>query len=200
MVLLTGAFCQTDQKAQNTLKAVSEKYKTLKSIKALFTITIENGKDKSKEVQKGTLYLKGSKYKLEIAGQDILSDGKTRWTFVKDANEVQIDNQRVDDNAITPANIFTIYEKGWVSKVTDDQKDTQTIELIPSDAKSKNIFKVKLTINKTQKTILSAKIYDKSGSIQTISVDKFIANGASEDSTYVFSSNNYPGAEIIDLR
>ena len=73
MAFLTGAIGQTDQKAQNTLKAVSEKYKSLKSIKALFTITIENGKDKSKEVQKGTLYLKGSKYKLEIAGQDILS-------------------------------------------------------------------------------------------------------------------------------
>jgi outer membrane lipoprotein carrier protein len=200
MFILSGSYGQSDSKAQNLLKSVSEKYKSLKSIKASFTLTVENGKDKSKEVQKGTLFLKGTKYKLEIAGQDILSDGKTRWTFVKDANEVQIDNQKVDENAITPTNIFTIYEKGWQSKITGETKDSQTVELIPSDNKAKTIFKVKLTIHKTQKTIMSAKVYDKNGSVQTISVDKFIANGASEDTIFVFNTTNYPGAEIIDLR
>ncbi len=196
----SGTFAQTDKKAQEILNSVSTKYKSYKSIKAQFTITIENGKDKSKDTQKGTLYLKGQKYKLEIAGQDILSDGKTRWTFVKDANEVQIDNQRTDENAITPTNIFTIYEKGWLSKYTGEKKDAHLVELIPSDAKSKNIFKVKLTINKTQKTITSAIVYDKNGSTQTITVDKFVADGATDETIYVFNNGKYPGAEIIDLR
>jgi outer membrane lipoprotein carrier protein len=200
----TASTAQVDKKAQDILKAVSAKYKSLKSIKATFSITIENTKDKSQDVQNGVLYLKGQKYKLEIAGQDILSDGKTRWTYVKDANEIQIDNQRTDENAITPTNIFTIYEKGWLSKYTGEQKDKngsmQMIELVPTDAKSKNIFKVKLTINKTQKTITSAKVYDKNGSIQTISVQKLIPDGATEDSLFVFNSSKYPGSEIIDLR
>src|SRR4051812_17564792 len=120
LFIVIAAFAQTDKKAQDILKTVSTKYKSFKSLKASFSITVENGKDKSKEVQSGILYLKGQKYKLEIAGQDILSDGKTRWTYVKDANEVQIDNQRIDENAITPANIFTIYEKGWQSKYSAD--------------------------------------------------------------------------------
>jgi outer membrane lipoprotein-sorting protein len=200
LFIVTGSFAQTDKKAQDILKTVSTKYKSFKSIKANFSITVENTKDKSKETQKGVLYLKGQKYKLEIAGQDILSDGKTRWTFVKDANEVQIDNQRVDENAITPANIFTIYEKGWLSKYTGDETDSHLVELVPTDTKSKNIFKVKLTISKSQKTISSAKVYDKNGNVQTLSVDKFTADGATDDSIFVFNSSKYPGAEIIDLR
>ena len=199
-LIVTNSFGQTDKKAQDILKSVSTKYKSYKSIKAQFTLSIENTKNNTKDSQKGILYLKGQKYKLEIAGQDILSDGKTRWTFVKDANEVQIDNQKVDENAITPANVFTIYEKGWLSKYTGDEKDSNLIELIPTDAKSKYIFKVKLTINKIQKTITSAKVFEKNGSVQTITVDKFTVDGATDETIYVFNNIKYPGAEIIDLR
>jgi outer membrane lipoprotein-sorting protein len=197
-------FAQNDKQAQSILNGLSAKYKSYNSIKAAFTIVIENEKDKSKQTQSGTLYLKGSRYKLQIVGQEIISDGKTRWTYVKDANEVQIDNQKKDENSITPTNIFTIYEKGWISKYTGDKKikkiNYQYVELIPTDTKSKNIFKVKLTINKEEKSIASAQIFDKNGTIQTINVDKFIPNGASDENIYIFKSENYPGSEVVDLR
>ena len=195
---------QTDKKAQQILSGLSTKYKSYKSIMADFSIVIENTKDKTKQEQKGTLYLKGHKYKLQIDGQDIISDGTTRWTFLKDANEVQIDNQKSNDNLITPSNIFTIYEKGWLSKYDGDQKLKgivyQIVELVPTEGGSKNIIKVRLVINKNQKTISSAKIFDKNGSIQTISLEKFIPDAAGDESIYVFNTNKYPGSEVIDLR
>ena len=199
-----SAYTQTDKKAQEILNGLSSKYKTLKSLKATFTIVVENQGDKIKQEQSGTLSLKESKYKLQVAGQEIISDGKTRWTFVKDANEIQIDNQKKDENAITPTNIFTIYEKGWLSKYLGEKKikniTYQNIELVPLDTKSKNVFKVKLAIDKAQKTIASAVIYDKNGSIQTITVNKFTPNGANEEAIYIFNSTKYPGSEVVDLR
>lgn len=193
-----------DKKAQEILNSVSARYKTYKSVKANFTITVANPKDKSKTVEKGTLFLKGSKYKLDVAGQEVISDGKTRWTYVKDANEVQIDVQRTDENGITPTNIFTMYEKGWNSRFMGEAKEgTRTmlqIELVPVDPKKKNIFKVKLSINKADKSIVSAVMYDKNGSTQSITVDKFLPDGASDETIYVFSAGKYPGAEVIDLR
>lgn len=193
-----------DKKAQEILNGVSSRYKTYKSVKANFTITVINPKDKSKTVEKGTLFLKGTKYKLDVAGQEVISDGKTRWTYVKDANEVQIDIQRTDENGITPTNIFTMYEKGWNSRFMGETKEgtrtLQQVELVPVDPKKKNIFKVKLSINKADKSIVSAVMFDKNGSTQTITVDKFLPDGASEESLYVFTAGKYPGAEIIDLR
>jgi outer membrane lipoprotein-sorting protein len=204
ILLSTIAFSQTDKKAQEILDGLSKKYKSMKSIKAVFSIEIKNEKDKSKQVQNGTIFIKGQKYKLQIAGQEIISDGKTRWTYVKDANEVQIDHQKTDENSITPTNVFTMYEKGWKSKYNgEEQKKNSTyqlIELVPVDAKSKNIFKVKLTIDKNQKTISTAVMYDKNGSIQTLTIDKFIADGAGDDAIYIFNSGSYAGAEILDLR
>ncbi len=195
---------QVDKKAQEILKGVSAKYKSYKSLKATFTIQIDNPTTKKRDVQKGTIYLKDNSYKLEIAGQDVISDGKTRWTFVKDANEVQIDNLKVDENSITPTTIFTIYEKGWNSKFIGEQKKNnltyQTIELIPVDPKSKNVFKVKLTINKADKFISSAQIYDKNGNIQLLTVDKFSPDFITDAAFFTFNPSKYPGAEVVDLR
>ncbi len=209
LLFLTSLFAfsqtqQTDKKADDILHGVSSKYKSYKSVKATFVITVENTKDKINDVQKGTIFLKGNKYKLEVAGQDIISDGKTRWTYVKDANEVQIDNIKTDENSITPSNIFTMYEKGWLFKFTGEQTEKgmvyQLVELVPIDPKKKNIFKVKLTINKNDKFISTAKVFNKNGSIQTISVDKLTPDAATSDSLFSFSVVKYPGAEVIDLR
>jgi len=196
--------CSTGCKGTGNTKSVSAKFKACKSYKANFSIVIENSRDKSRDVQKGTIYIKGNKYRLEIAGQDVISDGKTRWTYVKDANEVQIDVQKTDENTISPTNIFTIYEKGWQSKYTGDAKDKtitySQIELVPTEGKNKNIFKIKLSINKADKTIASAKMMDKNGGTQTINVEKISPDGASDENIYVFNKSKYPDAEVIDLR
>ncbi|CAN5561832.1 LolA-like putative outer membrane lipoprotein chaperone [soil metagenome] len=193
-----------DKKAEEILKGVSNKYKSFKSVKATFVITMENPKDNTKDLQKGTICLKGNKYNLEVAGQNIVSDGKTRWTYVKDANEVQIDNLKSDENSITPANIFTMYEKGFLFKFIGEQNEKgmiyQLVELVPVDPKKKNFFKVKLSVNKSDKFITSAKLFDKNGTIQTISVDKLTPDACDDEAIYSFSASKYPGAEVIDLR
>jgi len=208
-IFTTYSFAQSpgvtqDKKAEDILKGVTTKYKSFKSVKATFMITVENPKDKTKDVQKGTICLKGNKYKLEVAGQDIVSDGKTRWTYVKDANEVQIDNLKTDESTITPANIFTMYEKGFLFKFIGEQNDKgmiyQLVELVPIDPKKRNFFKVKLSINKNDKFITSAKLFDKNGSIQTIAVDKLTPDACDDDAIYSFNASKYPGVEVIDLR
>lgn len=199
-----GPGTKQDKKAEDILKGVTNKYNSFRSVKATFVITMENPKDNSKDIQKGTICLKGNKYKLEVAGQDVVSDGKTRWTYVKDANEVQIDNLKTDENTITPASIFTMYEKGFLFKFIGEQNEKgmtyQLVELVPLDPKKKNFFKVKLSINKNDKFITSAKLFDKNGTIQTIAVDKLSPDACDDDSIYSFNASKYPGAEVIDLR
>ena len=103
------------------------------------------------------------------------------------------------------SSVFAINdEKGFLFKFTGEQNDKgmiyQLVELIPIDPKKKNIFKVKLTINKNDKFIVSAKLFDKNGGVETIAVDKLTPDACSNDSLYSFSAGNYPGAEIVDLR
>ncbi len=47
-------------------------------------------------------------------GQEIVSDGKTVWTFQPETNEVYIDNfENVVGENINPSNIHNLYRKGY---------------------------------------------------------------------------------------
>ena len=208
LVSASFALAQTEditaKKAKEILRKVSAKFKSFKSLKATFVITIENQKDKSSDVQKGTIQLKGDKYRLNVAQQDIVSDGKTVWTYMKDANEIQVNNVTKDTNAITPANFLTLYEKGFLFKFIGEEKDKgmvyQLVELVPVDPKKKSVVKVKLKISKKDQLVYSARLIDRSGTVITYNVEKFMPEAASSDSIFTFNTKNYPGAEVIDLR
>ncbi len=203
LLLSSGIFAQSDKVSQDILKGLSDKYKSFTSINAEFTYTIENAQDKTNDKQTGKVFLKGTKYKLLVAGQEVYCDGTTVWTYLKDSKEVQITDPNTKADAITPANIFTMYDKGYQSKFVEEKmengKSVQVIDLTPLD-KKKKFFKIRLTINKVEKTILNSKIFDKNGNKITYTIDKFITNTPLEDSMFTFVAKNFPGIEIIDLR
>ncbi|MBK9730110.1 MAG: outer membrane lipoprotein carrier protein LolA [Chitinophagaceae bacterium] len=194
---------QKDQKAEQILNGVSSKYKGYKSVQADFIIKVEGGNSKTTDQQAGTLYLKGNKYKLKINNQEIISDSKTVWTYLKDANEVQINSFETDDNTISPTDIFTIYEKDFLYAFTEEQliggKTIQIIDLTPND-KNKSYFKVRLEIDKVEKAIQSAVVFDKNGNRYTYEIRKFIPNPEIADTFFSFDTNKYPGIEVVDLR
>ena len=43
-------------------------------------------------------------------------------------------------------------------------------------------------------------MFDKNGSIQTISVEKLTPDIINDDTLFNFSAARYPGAEVVDLR
>ncbi|HAH57210.1 MAG TPA: gliding motility protein, partial [Bacteroidales bacterium] len=77
-------------KAQTILDEVSARTKSYKTIRIEFEYTMVNKAQNINDSFKGVLISKGDRYKLTFSGQDIISDGKTSWTYLKDANEVQI--------------------------------------------------------------------------------------------------------------
>jgi len=198
------SFSQKDSKADAILKAVSAKYKSFKSLTVAFNLTVENQKENTKEIQTGTITIKGDKYKLLMNGQEVISDGKSIWTFLKEENEVQINDAKAKkDDAFSPASIFTMYEKGFRSKYTGEKKSgnktLQQVELVPEDAK-KSYFKIQLTINKTVKFIESAKILNKSGTHLIYIVENFKPDVPAPDNLFSFETSGHPGVEVVDLR
>ena len=198
---------QVDTKAKKILDDVSAKTKTYSTINAEFSITIENKKNKTSDTQIGKLILKGSKYKLEVNNQTIISDSKTSWTILKDASEVQINSieSKEKETGLNPSNIFTMHEKGFKYEFVKEEKQKngalyQIIKLYPEDVKKKNYHTAVLTINKEKSQIVSLKILGKDGTDMTYLVKSFNANAAVSETVFVFNDKNYPGYEVIDLR
>lgn len=196
---------QNNSKAKAILAEVSKKYKSYNLVKAEFTFTLENPKTKVKETEKGTLYVKANanKYKMIMRDRDLISDGKTQWNYLKDDKEVQVSAIDNSSDALNPAQIFTIYEKGYQYAYEGETrvgtKVYQIINLTPLDAK-KPYSKVRLSIDKKVKQISNVLIYDKNGSKYTYSIKSFIPNVKVPETTFTFDAKKYPGVEIVDLR
>lgn len=194
---------QKDPKAQEILKGVSTKYKSMKSLSASFTVITTDQKTKANEKYTGNITVKGEKYRLSLKGQEVISDGKTSWTYLKESNEVQINEVVEKSDAISPTNIFTIYEKGfstrYIGEKTIENVVYQQIELVPDDSK-KPYFKIQLNINKQEKIISTAKVLEKNGNQFTYSIDKFKMNPDAPDNLFTFDKTKYPGVEVVDLR
>ena len=199
------AFAQSEVKAKEILAEVSKKYRTYDVIKTEFSYTLENPQAKIKETQSGTLFVKSkvNKYKVILKGQELISDGKNQWTYLKADKEVQLSEVDNSSDALNPAKIFTIYEKGFKSVYTNDSKlngkTLHNIDLTPLDAK-RSFFKVKLQIEKLSKQITNAVIFDKNGNKYTYTIKTFMPNVKVPESTFAFDSKLYPGVELVDLR
>jgi outer membrane lipoprotein-sorting protein len=198
VALSISGFAQNDKKATAILDEVSVKTKSFKTIKIEFTYAMDNEKEKIHDKFKGSLLSKGEKYKLTAAGQDVISDGKTVWTYLKDANEVQINSQGGDDDSFTPTKLLSGYNKDFKSKFIEEKGNDQIIELYPNK-KGKTFTKVRLTIDKTKKQISKFIIYDRSGTTFSYLVDKFVADQPLADTMFSFNKAEHPGVEVNDM-
>ena len=192
-----------DNRSSVILNKLSKTYKTYKSVKASFKIKIDNKQNNTSVTQAGVLYQKGKKFKVNISGQEISCDGKTIWTYIEDANEVQISKFDPKSIDINPSEIFTIYEKGFLHSYSGQKKvgssTLDIVKLTPVD-KNKSYFLVKLSVDKLANKIKEMSVHNKNGLITTYSISKFEPNVNINDSYFKFNPKDKPGVIEIDLR
>lgn len=191
---------QSDPAAKKVLDGVSARFKTFKSVTARFVLKMENGAGKSLGNKTGTVYMKGTKYRISVTGQEIFCDGSNVWTFDKASNEVTISKLDPTNNTITPQKLFTnFYDKDFLYKLNSEVKGVQEVELTPID-KSKAFHKVLVNINKASQTISSTKVFEKTGNRFTYTVNSMNTTSPVADTQFIFDQKKYPGVEVVDLR
>jgi hypothetical protein len=85
--------------------------------------------------------------------------------------------------------------------VGEEEKDGriyQVIELKPSEDKSYSL--VILNVDKKMKRFHKIEIQDKSGNSFTYNVNEFIPEAPYKESDFTFTEQEFPGAEVIDMR
>jgi len=192
-----------DEKAQAILDKVSTVYDAYTNIKCNFEMIIELPEAEDVETQKGTFYLQGDSYKIELDGTTIITDTETQWTYLGDVNEVQISEFEPEENGITPSEIFTIYKKDYTYFYSGIErlngKNRHAIDLTPND-KEQPYFKIRLWTNPKTHQIEQAKVFDKNGNRYTYNISNFESDLELTDKFFSFDENAYEDLEVIDLR
>jgi outer membrane lipoprotein-sorting protein len=203
LVLVKVTFGQYDPKALEILDAMSKKYQAIPAFEANITQTLTNDVEKVNEEVKGKITVKGEKYKLVLPEQEVVNNGSTVWTYLPEAKEVNIDNYDPNSDDINPSKIYEVYKKGYKYLYIQDKAEggvmCEEVDLVP-EKKDAQYFKIKMLINKKDKSIHSFTMFDKSGNRFKITLTKFVSNPNVSDAFFSFDTKKYPGVEVVDLR
>lgn len=195
---------KNDPDAKKILDAVSAKFKSFKTVQASFTYSVENADGKSLSSKKGSVSMKGTKYRVSFNGQEIYCDGSTVWNYDKSTNEVTVSKLDAASGTITPQKLFTnFYDKDFLYTLNGEKKQggktIQEIQMTPTD-KSKSFHTVYLLIDKASKTIYSTRVLEKTGDRYSYTVTSLKSNKPLDDKSFVFDKSKYPGVEVVDLQ
>lgn len=202
LLMFSLNFSVSAQNAEKILDDLSIKTNSFDNIKATFAYKMTNQDAGIDEVTNGTLLVAGEKYRLNIAGQEIISNGSILWTYIPDSEEVQI-NEISEDEGFSPTKLLSSYNADYVAKMQEDIiKEGVTcyqLKLKPKKEDS-NFDYVILNINKELIQLVDFIIYDFDGNVFTYEIRQFITNSEISEDHFNFDTSKYPDVEVIDMR
>lgn len=189
---------QAQTMASELVKKTIDKINKHKNVEFVFDYDMSNETIAVTESASGTAYMQGEAYKMEIEGQQIISDGKTLWTYLIDDEEVMVSNPKDDDNIITPIKLLTTYDKDYTMKYgKSSEKGIKVVEM--SNPKGE-FSKVTLKINEAKLEIVSATISNRSGDAFTIKIKKTVFDQNLDAKFFTFDEKAHPKVDVIDMR
>ena len=192
-----------DPQAKALLKQVKDQLKLDKGVVINFQFTYDPA-EAAPSTQKGVVQLKNTSFRLTLQDQEISSDGKTLWTYLKKRNEVQInDAAEIQNDPLSPYRLIQIHDSpdftyviAGTSKVNGVLCDV--IDFKPMD-KNAEFFKIKAEIDRAKKQYKTISLYLKNGDQYTLSLSSQV-NQNFADNAFVWNAAKYPGVKVEDLR
>ena len=184
-----------DQKADALLKRAAAQFGNVS-----FKVTASMLDAQKKETLRQTaqvLYCKGC-YRVSVADQEVICDGKTVWQWNKTAREVAVTNMSTDDvDLMNPARLLKNYDKSFRAKYIRTDDGVALVDLQPRSARS--FHKIRLYMNEKSGQLQRMEVhkYDSSREVYEITEFKRASTPASK---FTFDPSQHAGVEIIDMR
>ncbi len=196
--LMTGSiFAQTS--AEQLVKQTVDKLKKHKNTAISFDYLMEGENAKNEDRHSGKGYMQNEAYKLEIDGQQIISDGKTLWTYQEAHREVMVSNADDDNNTmLSPLHFITHYDKDYKLRyIETKEKGMKCVEMTNPKAM---FSKVVLTIDEKKQELKNMRVNDTNGNTLTINIKETTFDHNWPDTFFSFDAKSHPDVEVIDMR
>lgn len=184
-----------DQKADALLKRAAAQFGNVS-----FKVTASMLDAQKKETLRQTaqvLYCKGC-YRVSVADQEVICDGKTVWQWNKTAREVAVTNMSTDDvDLMNPARLLKNYDKSFRAKYIRTDEGVALVDLQPRSARS--FHKIRLYMNEKSGQLQRMEVhkYDSSREVYEITEFKRASTLAAK---FTFDPSQHAGVELIDMR
>ena len=152
------------------------------------------------QVSEGILYRGGKNYRLELKDYHIISDGTTRWVYMKGRNEVNIYNEASGQDWISPQDFLQLHKSSdLVFTLISSKPEASVIDVKPLKGKFDEYSKFTVGIKNGSLNYIKALSSD--GSRQEMTIAS-VTTPATWDANklFTFQKESYPGVYVEDLR
>lgn len=188
---LTATYAQQETRAKKLLDQTTEVYQNAGGISIHFTGS-----------QDGKLLLDGNRFYLECGGVKSWFDGRTQWSYVIQNDEVTVSNPTEEElQTINPYTWISMYQQGFNYRYGGQKtlKGKSGEEIILTPKKKQDIKQITLLIGKNNVPQYIC-IENRQGAKQEIIIQSYRSNQSYNDQIFRFNKQQYPNAEIIDMR
>tara|TARA_B110000483_G_scaffold25034_1_gene29682 strand:+ start:218 stop:850 length:633 start_codon:yes stop_codon:yes gene_type:complete len=199
-IVTFNSSAQFDPEAELILESMSKKYKSKSAFMSTFQQNLINEVSTIDESISGTVYVKGDKYKLEIAGQIIFNDGQDLWSYSEEIMEVTVSTYDKEEQEISLTNIWDLYREGYKYGLNvPDPQGNWVIDLEPIERGVEAFYKIRMVIS-NEYDLKSFRIFEESGNQYNYIITKLIDRSDLTDGFFTFDLAQYPEVELIDFR
>jgi outer membrane lipoprotein-sorting protein len=202
-VTTTGKTHAQTVNAKSVLEKTSQLYKQWSGMDIRFTTHIRSEKNGVSESFEGNMIMKADKFRLETPDMMTWFDGTTQWTYMLRTGEVNVSIPTGSDlQFLNPMILLQGYQKdfnvSYIGESTSaNAKTAYDIMLTPK--KKEDIEKIEIQIEKNISLPAKLVVTMRNDMRNTIHI-KEIKEANHPDETFIFPENEYPDADIIDLR
>lgn len=192
-LLFAGSVLQAKNSPEELLKKTLDKMTSLHNFKANLSYTMDNKQMNIHEKKTGTIFVEGDKFRIELEGQIIISDGKNVWTIIKDSKEVMLTSvDPTNPNSFSPTAILKRYVD-YKARFEKHDKDSDIKTLVLTSKKETTYKKLTLVINESKLLLKDISLYDKEGNVFTYHISDFRSDLKVAPGTFTFRPEDFPG-------
>lgn len=190
------------EQAEEILDKVAQNTKEMGAVKILFTYSMTNEEQGINESYEGELLSKGAKYRLKITGQEVISDGEKVWTYIPDAQEVQLNVADQGSSSFNPTSVFNDYQQKYdvslLEKKTIKDREMAVLKLVPKNATA--FKKAHLIVDLSKYELYSLSVFDEIGNKFTYQVNELLPDVGLQGGEFTFDTEAHPDVDLIDMR
>lgn len=202
LIISMAGTAQAQNNSQKILDELANRTNSAKNIQVGFSYEMENTDADIHEATEGSLVVSGNKYLLKIAGQEIICNGKTIWTYIADADEVQI-NEVDEEESFSPTKLLSSYTDDYDASLEKEYSENgrkyYLMKLKPKD-KDSGFDYVHLKIEKEKMQLAAFILYDFDNNVFSYIIKEYLTDIALDENAFTFDETKYPDVDVIDMR
>ena len=196
-LMLATQVVSAQNEGERIIRAMVEKMKSHKNVEMVFNFSINPNDNDLGETEKSHAWLQGEAYKIEMAEQQTISDGKTIWSYLIEDEEVIVSNaSEGSDN--TPLKVLTTLDESYAATLSSiNSQGIASIELANPNGQYKRVM---LKVNTKKYELNHADIFMEDGSKIIIDVEEMKYDQTLDDKFFTFDAKKHPNVDVIDMR